>query len=422
MAFISLIDDRAIPKGSRDPLGFELVWTHFGRNVIGNLTTITSSMDNFAVALLGYYFANDLVPKNENDNERHRQIRELFIRYEQLAGYVRYYGNANNIMGITRVKQRLNDKSFELTLGQSADQLILSDQASYGLWGLYSSASRDSGLVEGDNREVSERGRGLEIVNEIQNNLGDCADQIRKLINSDDIVLDRTHLESMAEKFMNAIQHRKVRSNLLEVLLAGHNPNSDPNSDPNGVQIELWKITQDIHQKYSELPEDIDTFINLVFELNPRPDLRKHLEDIQQVERLLVACNNLFRYCRRKDGEKLANIQETLVNRYTYSHLPDSLPEDNFPRKSRVARILEAFHNNDVLRAIKELINLNKEVMQDRSGAPWVEIESGDKLRVKIKSERAELAEQKDIETHWNYDYFLGSFLRIARNHLGNIR
>ena len=402
------MDDRAKPKGSRDPLGFELVWTYFGRKVIGNLTTITSSIDNFAVALLGYYFANDLVPKIDHEIEQHRQIRELFLRYEQLAGYVRYYGNADSIMGINRVKQRLNDPSYKLTLGQSANQLILSDQASYGLWGLYSSASRESGLVEGDNRVVSKA--GLSIVKVIQDQLGDGVDQFRSLICSDG-VLDRTNLESMAEQFMSAIQHDEVRNRLLNVLLAGH--------DPYGVQNELWRITKDIHLDYSELPEDTDKFIGLVLDYNPRSDLKQYLEDIRQVERLLVACNNLFHFCRRKDGERLAEIQEALANHYTYSHLPGSLPKGQFPRKNLVELILEAFKTNDVLRAIKELINLNKDVMQQRSGAPWVEVESGDKLRVKIKSETADLATQEDIENRWDYDYFLGSYLRIARIHLG---
>jgi hypothetical protein len=107
MAFLSLLDERAKPKGSRDPLGFELVWSHFGRKVIGNLTTITSSMDNFAVALLGFYWANQLVSVDEEESARHKQIREAFLRYEQLTGYVRYFGGATDIMGITRVKKRL---------------------------------------------------------------------------------------------------------------------------------------------------------------------------------------------------------------------------------------------------------------------------------------------------------------------------
>lgn len=80
MAFLSLMDDRAKPKGSRDPLGFELVWSYFGRKVIGNLTTITSSMDNFAVALLGFYWANQLVPVDGEESVRHKQIREVFLR------------------------------------------------------------------------------------------------------------------------------------------------------------------------------------------------------------------------------------------------------------------------------------------------------------------------------------------------------
>jgi hypothetical protein len=31
MAFLSLLEDRAKPKRSRDPLGFELVCSYFGR-------------------------------------------------------------------------------------------------------------------------------------------------------------------------------------------------------------------------------------------------------------------------------------------------------------------------------------------------------------------------------------------------------
>ena len=412
MVFISLLDDRATPKSSRDPLGFELIWTHFGRKVIGNLTTITTSMDNFAVALLGFYLANDLVPKTEN--ERHRKIREQFLRYEQLAGYLRYHEEANNIMGITRVKQRLatakSSSEPNLKLGLSADQMILSDQASYGLWGLYSSASRDSGLVKGDNRVVSNR--GMNIVNSIQDHLGDCVDQFRKWINLDDD-LNYEKLEPMGERFRKAIQHHSVRKELLEILLAGN--------DPNGIQNELWQKTQNIFQGNVEPPQDVGQFIHLILKNGPTFGLQQSLEDIQRVERLLVACNNLFHYCRRKDGEELTRIIESIRDEYSYLHLPNSLPEDQFPRKILMTSILEAFRNNKLRRVIEELINLNKEVMQSRNGAPWVEIEPGGTLRVKIKSEKAQLANQRQLETRWDYDYFIGSYLRIARNHLGNV-
>ena len=99
MPFLSLLDDRAKPKGSRDPLGFELVWTHFGRQVIGNLTTITSSLNNFAVALLGFHWTNEL-HAHLPQNQRQFHIRESFLRYEQLTGYLRHLGSSRNQGGL----------------------------------------------------------------------------------------------------------------------------------------------------------------------------------------------------------------------------------------------------------------------------------------------------------------------------------
>jgi len=408
MAFLSLLDERAKPKGSRDPLGFELVWSYFGRKVIGNLTTITSSMDNFAVALLGFYWANQLASMEVEDGVRHKQIREAFLRYEQLTGYVRYYGGATDIMGITRVKKRIHDDSFKITLGLSSEQQILSDQASYGLWGLYSSAARDTGLVEGNNRIVTSLGQTITQV--ILQKLGGAGDELFSLLTSRK-PLDRGQLEGMAKAFMKAIHHKNVQKPLLEALMSGN--------DPEGVQNELWLITRKNFSQKEKRPENIEDFINLVLAEKPSERLAQYMHDIIDTERLLVAANNLFHYCRRKDGEALAEILKTLDGRYHYTHFPETLPDDDFPRREQMLSILAAFRGNEMSRVINEILQLNKEVMQQRSGAPWVEVEPGDTLRVKVKSEKAELGSQLDIEQRWDYDYFLGSFLNIASQHIG---
>ncbi len=133
-------------------------------------------MDNFAVALLGFYWVDQLVAETSDASERHKQIRETFLRYEQLTGYVRYFGGATDIMGITRVKARILDESFKISLGLSSEQQILSDQASYGLWGLYSSAARDTGLVEGNDRKITVDGQSIAQL--ILAQLGDAADTL----------------------------------------------------------------------------------------------------------------------------------------------------------------------------------------------------------------------------------------------------
>lgn len=77
MSFLSLRDDRAKPKPKRshDPLGFEFVWTHYGRQLIGGLTTVISSLSNFAVALVGFHWANE-INANAPADEKQSRVRE----------------------------------------------------------------------------------------------------------------------------------------------------------------------------------------------------------------------------------------------------------------------------------------------------------------------------------------------------------
>jgi len=47
--FLTDIDPQAAIKGSRDPLGIQPIWTRLGRHVVGNLTTVSSSVRDFGL-------------------------------------------------------------------------------------------------------------------------------------------------------------------------------------------------------------------------------------------------------------------------------------------------------------------------------------------------------------------------------------
>jgi hypothetical protein len=409
MPFLSLLDDRAKPKGSRDPLGFELVWSYFGRKLVGNLTTITSSMDNFAVALLGFYWANQSASLVADDAKRQKQIREDFLRYEQLTGYLRYHANGGDIMGITRIRQRMDDSSFRITLGLSTEQLILSDQATYGLWGLYSSAMRESGLISGNDRVVT--AKGMQIVEAIIKRLGDGGNEIKALLETRK-PFGRDMFDHLAGRFMSAIHHRSVQQPLLEALMSG--------DERQGVQGELWSITRGLFNHSENKPKTFIEFIEQVLASNPSELLSSRLRDVLDIERLLVAINNLFHYCRRMDGELFDDVVKELYQKqYLFNYLPESLPVDQFPKREPLNHLLGALRNNDLSTVLAEIFLLNKEVMQQRSGAPWVELEAGKTVRAKVKSETAELKTQLDLEQGWDYDYFLKSFFSIASQQLG---
>jgi len=78
LTVLSLMDDRSRPKGCRDPLGIEAIWSYMGCEVVGNLTTVTSNLDNFLVTLLCCQHAN--VSADQPD-----QIQKNYLRAEQLA-------------------------------------------------------------------------------------------------------------------------------------------------------------------------------------------------------------------------------------------------------------------------------------------------------------------------------------------------
>jgi hypothetical protein len=52
MPFLTDLDERAEVKGSKDPLGLVPIWSKFGREVVGNLTTVTGSVRNFTTLLV----------------------------------------------------------------------------------------------------------------------------------------------------------------------------------------------------------------------------------------------------------------------------------------------------------------------------------------------------------------------------------
>ncbi len=142
--FLTDLDSRAEVKGSRDPLGLVPLWSRFGRGIIRNLTTVSNSVRGFTTLLLGLYFTQVVQEGNGADSQ---STLDLFLTFEQLAGFARYHVNHDgNFRGRERVAARLQ-KGTKVGLGADPSLQILGDQKTYGLWGLFSMPARSSGLL-----------------------------------------------------------------------------------------------------------------------------------------------------------------------------------------------------------------------------------------------------------------------------------
>jgi hypothetical protein len=208
---------------------------------------------------------------------------------------------------------------------------------------------------------------------------------------------------------MNVINDPRISQILLESLLTG--------SGGNKLQVDLWNNTRSLIEK-GALPNQKHHFIELLSEAGISPELRIELQRIKKIERVLVALNNMFNYCRTQHGATIASVIKNIEKQtYDFSYLPDNLNDFEFPHKEMINSALLAMKSKDYTNALLQIFALNKKVMKQRNGAPWIDVESGKKINVAMKSETSSLLSIEKLQKRWDYDYFLGSFLQMAHSY-----
>lgn len=392
MPFLSLLDDRAKTQGSRDPLGFEAVWSQFGRRLVGNLTTITWSLQNFAVALTGFAIAN-------RTSERGAEIMEIFLRYEQLAAYLRYSQGGRGILGFTRVKDRWHKGPISL----GSKHQILSNQASYGLWGLYATALSATGLVRGENRTPTPLGEETCKLFFA----GNAATWTRiEAILLKEVPVKKKELEELAPAFMEALASSPARKALTGHLLGG-----DRAPD---LQRELHRLVPGYLRQLGEEGPSTAGFVGWLAVNGSSDGMRSTADEIWQIERVLSSGKRIFDYLASQHGEKADAVASSIRQLYGAEKLGLVVPEGRFPRRECLCRYATAMNAGEFREAMEALLQLNAEVMAARSGAPWLEIRN-DALQVKMRIAKAVLPPSAVELTQWENSYFLASYLGIFR-------
>ena len=388
--FLSLQDPRELPKGSRDPLGFEVIWTRYGRKIVSNLTTITGSIEEFLTALYGFYLSQ----AEDEEDQRHR-----FMRYEQLAGYLREYANRYGnekggfVRGVTRVSERLseleNDSIKVLILSPKKRDMILSNQTAYGLWGLYSTALDISGLIQ--SRSVTAQGE--ELAKAMAESDSGLQDFLRSKI-VDDTTLSLDEIKRFSDRFAKLL-HGEHRSRLLKILLSGKEES---------LQAKLFHFIDNLDEhQWKQVQSDVWYLAQLRSDIDIH--LKNALEDIVHVDMTLWLCNKLFEYLRLPlwADKPLENIVAEIKDpTIALSELPSGF-DDNL-KTFRLQWNRQEYHQ-----AIETLLLRHAKVMMKREGAPWAEM-TPKGMKIRIEAPDATLALEKPGHA---YDYFLGSYARI---------
>jgi len=417
MAFLTLEDPNARIKGSRDPLGMVAVWSSFGRRAVGNLTTASTSVRGFTTLLLARYFAQQLVDEGRVSAE---DALNVFLRMEQMCGYVRYAAHraGGEVRGIERVRANAKDKKVLIHHSEGA---ILSDQKTYGLWGLYSVPSRTSGLIPEGPLGVTARAQRV-IEDVYLPLLAPARTRLERLLcRGGDFRL--TKAEKIFASLAKVLQP-KFRAGERALYGNALRDGDEVEHLPTGRQRHLRELLETSDRLDDDIGrEDVLELANRAAAVDE--GLSSALADIATLESFLAPSAALFEHLLACGGKRPKTIATSLTERWD-AQVPGLDPRAFGALSDRIAKVVGIEVTQQMVRcqsslsqgqyqeAIAALLHWNALIMGDRKAGPWVRVSEQGKIDVLYRLVEQELPAEDELPTLWRNSYFLPSLQTVT--------
>lgn len=428
MTFLTDLDSRAAVKGSRDPLGIQPIWSRLGRDVIGNLSTVSGSVPDYAVLLLGFHYIEAIAETRGSGEDV-----STFLKWEQLAAYARGYSNDFQFRGSERVSRRLSE-SHAWPIGTYRDAQILSDQKTYGLWGLYRVPAGSSGLIDGEPARLAELAREV-----VRNEMLPRIDQLAPR--------GVRHIAAClsAPRFTLSLRRQADAQVLRAVAHTVAHPGPGAHALFREGLLYGGKSARVTHGRQRVLAELLtETLVDPNWQLTPlsleqlalradkRGDVGQSLAAclirIRTAESVLAPAAVLFRYLMGCDGQSVHHVAKQLDQHWGRAFQATIPPADvaawsveikswdgQSDMSTRWLSLAESLHDGRYGDAIDLLLKQNEDVMQSRAAAaPWIQTTNGI-LDIRFKDEAwGRLPAQAELPHLWRHAYFIQSLRAVA--------
>eukprot|EP01047_Picozoa_sp_COSAG01_P028050 COSAG01_NODE_1872_length_9006_cov_523.219153_3_plen_445_part_00 len=435
--FITLEDPRAKVQGSRDPLGVQPIWSLFGREVVCNLTTVSRAVRGFTVTMLGRYFAEQLIASGRAANE---DAIPVFLRCEQASAYARYISGEQQsgdedgsdvVLGVTRVKKFLAEYNKHIHIANNPEGYILSDQRTYGLWGLYSVAARVSGLIADGPVGLTDGSRDF-IQSEYAPRFKTKEKDLLKLFSKNGrlwVDKNRQPFKTWMNLLGSALSPAE-REFFGQSLRDAENFNREKNGDQSESDRSRSQRQKQLSQLILTAPANDElpgraymVHLGDQAKSNGYDELNQKLAQILRLEATIAPAEYLFDQLLASDGQTVNSLAEKIKNLWgsTVPHLEASfdtcLPQIhksvNDGQVGQLVRFNDALASGNYKGAVDSLIDWNKTVMLGRGSAAWVR-RVGNKIEVKYRGRDTELPSGDSLENLWRNSYFIDSLISVC--------
>lgn len=423
--FFTAEDERARIKGSVDPLGLLSVWSKFGRAIVSNLTTQSTSVRGFATLLIGRYLAHELFERGSIEEE---QALGVFLRFEQISAYVRHNAHQaeGEIRGIDRVKRYSVELKKSIPIGNPKQGEILSDQKTYGLWGLYSVPARESGLLPAGPLGLTPRAQEL-VEREYLPHLKPAWAKLLELVRKPGGRLELTGSNPVYKAVAAALSKQlrePERAFYADALRDGQLGEGRPEVRERQRQCARLLVECELLRE----PVDRVMVASLAEAAGSHgwESLAARLDRISMLEALIAPADRLFGYLCESHGKPVDAIAAELDDRWGRRALPYLQPDHwtaiagEFQDAmgegitAQAVAVLRAFLEGHWAAAVRALLEWNAQVMHSRRGFPWIGLVEG-RLDVRYRPDTLPLPTRDELGDVWRNSYFLDSLRMITQ-------
>ena len=426
--FLTLEDPRAKVQGSRDPLGVQPIWSRFGREIVTNLTSVTRAVRGFAVVLLGRYFAERLIEQGRAGDE---DAVAIFLRLEQIAAYARHTREPDSqqdiVLGVTRVTSFLSEHSKKVPIANDATGFILSDQKTYGLWGLYSVSARASGLLAPGPVGLTTEARQfveqvyLPKLRQVQSKIENLvvedgtlhATNGRQPFTAMSQLLTGPMGDAEREFYARLLRDAQGDGSVIDPIDLARRERQRQIAEliPNCCQSDRWIGRADVVALMSEA------------ETRGYDALAERLRRILRLESLLAPVEAIFEKLQTRSGQRVTDVAAQIQDDWGGNVPGLSEPLDPLLAEIRasvgdeqagcVMECDDALRSGEYLRAVNTILHWNDVVMSARGSAPWIKTVGG-KLDVRFRGLEASFPTRDDLPELWRNGYFLDSLREVT--------
>lgn len=359
-------------KGSRDPLGFQTIWQKTGRLVIPHLSTISVHLKDFQILAFALLYEKKFKIEDEG----------FWLRFEQLMAYVRKNMGDDIILGKTRVNKNWDTKKLEIS-GKIDNDIILVNQRATGIRGRYISPFNKTKIQDND---------AFKII--FEQKLHDLKDNglLKKFATTkNEFSVPKTIL-----KDFEIILHLSVEEKHLwwKFLL-------ETNED-------LLKQIQQMDEK-GYLKSNSNNFYEWidVLKQDAASQLKRHLDEIKQTERVLCPINRIFRYLQTKHFWHKHEIEnDPFIKKCNNVHTIDKAYFTvEKTEKDTLYGLLEMTNQWEL---VKKIVERNEMVMASRGSKAWIILTED---AIEVLHREGESSNYYDPEKHSDNSYFLNTYI-----------